>query len=755
MTRALQNMKIFTRLIVGFGITIALTMVLIIVGITTITSVSSNYRDILEYTQHRTEEVLMMRYNIMDLRRVTTAVNAYVGDVGRQEGYRANATDIVASINANVQEYIHLTSLDPGLNNNEALRASMIDMANNLNHYVDQYLRLLVLPNIAFAIQNDKDSIVANAAAQAGINDNMQSLILHLLDQEMELADAIEDSVMHSTYTARRVFLVIGTITMVLSVFFAVTIAKSITKPIGQIMDVANNVSQGKFNVNLATGARDETGMLATSFGVVVSNINNIVIDINNMREEHEHGNIDTRLASERYNGAYKEISDSINTMVNSYVVIIKDILAVLTDITEGSFTKDMQEYDGKDMGVKAVVSELKHEVTTIVGEIDKFVTACSNGDLHHHASVGDMQGKWADIINGLNRVLEEIAVPLDESQIVLNAIAHGDFNTTVKGNYKGAFLEMKNNLNDTVAATSSYINEISDNLSFVARGDLTHKISREYMGQFNSIKESINIISDMLSKTMGEIVDVANHMLAACEQVAGGAMSLADGATRQAAAIEELTASVESVNEKTRLSAENATSANEFSKKTSVSASAGNEDMKEMVVSMERIKESSNDISRVMKVIDDIAFQTNLLALNAAVEAARAGEHGRGFAVVAGEVRNLAAKSQQAAHETNDMVEDSNNRVVQGMASANTTATTLEGIVGDVRRFSELTGEIASMSEEQADSISQISIGLNEISQVIQASSATSEEFAATAQELNAQAESLKQMVTEFKLSK
>jgi methyl-accepting chemotaxis protein len=174
---------------------------------------------------------------------------------------------------------------------------------------------------------------------------------------------------------------------------------------------------------------------------------------------------------------------------------------------------------------------------------------------------------------------------------------------------------------------------------------------------------------------------------------------------------------------------------------------------MQNLLNAMNAIKESSTNISKVIKAISDIAFQTNLLALNASVEAARAGEHGKGFAVVADEVRSLASKSSESANDTATLIENSNSRVNDGTQIAQGTANALSTIVEDVAQVSKIIGTIAESSRNQAEAISQVSIGLNQISQVVQNNSSTSEESAAAAEELNSQAELLQQMVSYFKI--
>ncbi len=314
-------------------------------------------------------------------------------------------------------------------------------------------------------------------------------------------------------------------------------------------------------------------------------------------------------------------------------------------------------------------------------------------------------------------------------------------------------YSEIARNLSGGIGEIKGYIAEISDVLGEMAGGNIRVGITSEYKGDFIALKQSINSIAESLSETLSEINSAAIQVASGTSQVSSGSQTISEGAAEQAGAIEELSESITQIAAQTRQNAENAGIANKLVLGTQTDAAAGSGHMKQMQDAMAKINEASESISKIIKVIDDIAFQTNILALNAAVEAARAGVHGKGFAVVAEEVRNLAARCASAAKETTEHIEGTVKKVEDGTKIADQTAAALSGIVLSVEKAAGLIGQIAAASNEQATGIAQLNRGIDQLSQVVQINSATAEQAAAASEELSGQADLLKSMVAQFQL--
>lgn len=305
----------------------------------------------------------------------------------------------------------------------------------------------------------------------------------------------------------------------------------------------------------------------------------------------------------------------------------------------------------------------------------------------------------------------------------------------------------------DTIRRLKNYIGEIAVVLTAVSKGDLTVNITQDYVGDFTSIQTSLNQILQTLNSTMTQIMDSSHLVSAGSEQMAYGAQALSQGTVEQANAVEELETTIREISQHVTLTAGNAGNANQMTIFMGDQLIESNQKMQEMIQAMEEINNSSGEIRKIIKTIEDIAFQTNILALNAAVEAARAGSAGKGFAVVADEVRNLASKSSEASKSTTELIERSIASIEHGTKIANETALKLETVVTGANEIVDTINQIAEASQEQSDSIHQIQCQIGQISSVVQTNSASAQESAATSQQLSAQAGLLKKLVSAFQL--
>jgi methyl-accepting chemotaxis protein len=309
--------------------------------------------------------------------------------------------------------------------------------------------------------------------------------------------------------------------------------------------------------------------------------------------------------------------------------------------------------------------------------------------------------------------------------------------------------------VNETLDAVVMPVNEASECLREMAKGNLDVEVKGDYMGDHAVIKDNLNATLASLNDIMNQVSVAADQVATGARQVSDSSQYLSQAATESASSLEEITASMHELTSQTNMNAENATQANQLAAQARVSAEKGEEQMSNMVKAMNDINESAASISKIIKAIDEIAFQTNLLALNAAVEAARAGKHGKGFTVVAEEVRNLAQRSAAAAKETAEMIEGSIKKTGVGTRIAEDTSRALEEIVSGATKVTDLIGEIASASKEQAQGIGQINQGLSQVDQVTQQVTASAEESASASEELSSQSLQLKQMLDKFNLRK
>jgi methyl-accepting chemotaxis protein len=393
--------------------------------------------------------------------------------------------------------------------------------------------------------------------------------------------------------------------------------------------------------------------------------------------------------------------------------------------------------------------------LTLLVTDANMLSRAGIEGKLSTRADASKHKGDFRKVVEGINQTLDALILPTQEATNVLVELSKGNLKSKVTGDYKGDHAILKNALNSSLETLNEYVGEISRVLSSMSAGDLTVEIKKEFNGDFAEIKEALILIIESFNDLIGEIMDASEQIFVSSRQVADSSQSLSQGSNEQASSIEEITATLSLIELKAKDNANNAKNASDRALNVKDQAVSSNNEMKGMLKAMEEISDTSENIAKIIKEIDAIAFQTNILALNAAVEAARAGQHGKGFNVVAEEVRNLASRSANAAKETTKMIEGSIKTVRSGMDIAGRTANELNKMTAGVVEVTDLVKDIATASVEQSSSVVETTAGINQISQVTMSAAATAEESSAASLELSSQAEAFQNMVKRFNIKK
>ena len=407
---------------------------------------------------------------------------------------------------------------------------------------------------------------------------------------------------------------------------------------------------------------------------------------------------------------------------------------------------------------------QLVHCSTNVVGEWGWYVITGMTDDLFMQEATLQGYQLLAIFIGILILVLAltliicniSIVKPIHKLAGVATEMANGNLNIEfeVKDNNEIGLLgdALKESI-DQIKNYGAYIDEIAAVLGEVSRGNLAFQLKHDFSGEFAKVKTALEQTSYMLNDSLSAIHTASEQVDAGASQVADGSQALSQGATEQASSTEELAATVMEINENVHRAGEFAADARVKTDEAGRMMMECNEQMNSLVSAMDEISKTSEEIGKIIKTIDDIAFQTNILALNAAVEAARAGAAGKGFAVVADEVRNLAAKSAEAAKNTTELIENSVRSVANGAKLADGTASQLNAAADHIQTVTGMVNQIAQASQEQSAAIQQVSVGLDQISAVVQNNSATAEQSAAASEELSSQAAVMKDLVGKFQL--
>ncbi|KLU65370.1 methyl-accepting chemotaxis protein IV [Desulfosporosinus acididurans] len=776
------NMKISVKLLVSFIIVALLSGVVGLVGIinlkksdTQYSSLYTNYGVSLSYLSNIAEGFQRMRVNLRDLM------------VDTNQGNKQNYINSIKTLEKNVQDNMNIYEKNISTSEDRALFSQLQEAWNKLLPVVDKEIALA-------SSQQEQQAYIISTSEGTQVTQLVDDAINKVINQNITTGNRLSNQYGQNAESTINLMIGIIVFCMFMAVVLGIVLSRIISKPIRRLAEGAEKIALGEIDLKFEAKTRDELGILEKSFGKMIDSIRtqaetadkiaagdlnvqvpvrsdkdvlsksleqvvhtlrNFLDEMGHMSKEHDLGDIDIFVPAENFQGAYRTMAQGVNDMVKGHLSVKKKAMACISEFAKGNFNAELEKFPGKKAFINENIEALRHNLKEVSSEIGILIGASKEGRLAERANAKLFKGDWADLVQGLNGLIDAILEPIQEAAGVLDEMAKGNLRVNVKGNYQGDHAKIKQALNETISTLDSYVSEISDALTQMANGNLDVEISKDYRGDFSEIKKSLNNIIQSLNDVFSDINNASTQVAAGSSQVSDSAQSLSQGSTEQASAIEELTASLEEIASQTKLNASNADKANGLAFAAKDDAIEGNNQMKEMLKAMDVINEASGNISKIIKVIDEIAFQTNTLALNAAVEAARAGQHGKGFAVVAEEVRNLATRSANAAKETTLLIEGSIKKVEGGTKIANDTAAALSKIVDGVAEAAELVGEIANASNEQALGINQINQGIQQVSAVVQTNSATSEESAAASEELSSQAELLREQVSRFKLKK
>src|SRR5579872_1696640 len=499
----------------------------------------------------------------------------------------------------------------------------------------------------------------------------------------------------------------------------------AILLPIGEGNRILAQISGGKIDELIAQtykGDHEKMKLAVNNVGIVLQGLQK---EMSRLTEASREGQLSERGKPEQFQGAYADIVRGVNAMLDAILLPIGEGNRILAQISGGKIDELIaQTYKGDHEKMKQAVNNVAIVLQRLQKELVRLTEASKDGQLTERGKAEQFQAAYADIVGGVNSILDAVITPLNVSANYVDRISKGDVPPQITDTYHGDFNLIKNNLNTLITA----MNDITHAADEISRGNLMVAI-HERSPQDKLMQALAAMVKD-LTRTVTEIRGIAGEVTAASQSISTASVHISNGAATQAASAEEASSSMEQMVSNIKQNADNAQQTDKIANKSAKDAQESGRAVVEAVTAM---KEIASKIS----IIEEIARQTNLLALNAAIEAARAGEHGKGFAVVAAEVRKLAERSQKAAGEINQL----SGTTVKVSEKA---GEMLEKLVPDIQRTAELVQEITAASKEQDTGAEQINKALQQLEKVIQQNASASEEMASTTEELSGQSDQL-----------
>jgi methyl-accepting chemotaxis protein len=499
----------------------------------------------------------------------------------------------------------------------------------------------------------------------------------------------------------------------------------AILLPIGEGNRILAQVSNGKIDELIAQTYKGDHEKMKQAINNVAIVLQSLQKELVRLTDASKEGQLSDRGKPEQFQGAYADIVRGVNAMLDAILLPIGEGNRILAQVSNGKIDELIaQTYKGDHEKMKQAINNVALVLQSLQKELARLTEAANAGQLSERGHHDQFRGAYAEIVRGVNSVLDAVIVPLNFSANYVDRISKGDVPPQITDTYHGDFNLIKNNLNTLINA----MNEITHAADEISHGNLT--VSIQERSPQDKLMQALAAMVHDLTRTVSEIRNIAGEVSAASQSISTASVQISNGATTQAASAEEASSSMEEMVSNIKQNADNAQQTDKIANKSAKDAQESGRAVVEAVTAM---KEIASKIS----IIEEIARQTNLLALNAAIEAARAGEHGKGFAVVAAEVRKLAERSQKAAGEINQL----SGTTVKVSEKA---GEMLEKLVPDIQKTAELVQEITAASKEQDTGAEQINKALQQLEKVIQQNASASEEMASTTEELTGQSDQL-----------
>lgn len=695
----MTNLKISTRLFLGFGLILFLMLVIALAGENRVSIIDANMKEVGQGASLKQRYAINFRGSVHD-RAISIRDAVLVDDQSSLQKHLNDIDNLKAFYAESDQAMTDLMQKNP-------LALEERELLNKINQIEE---KTLAITERVIQLRQQGENVQAKAILLTEVSPAYSAWlksINNFIDYQEEVIRTKVGQVEEIADSFSLMMIIITLLAIAIGVMVALWNIRLINKPIAVLMDIMTRVqNEGDFSQRAHVKGEDEIGKMAQAFNELLESTQNAVTEANGVVNAIAKGQFDRRITAD-LKGDLNTLKQGVNGSAESVYQTMQQLTKAMNALKNGQFSQQIDAQVEGDFGL-------------MVDAANSAITSLN------------------DTISGIINVMQKME--------------QGQFEYRVEVEAQGDLLTLKNGINSSMDSLESAITDITQILVALENGDLTQTITAEYSGDLKILKDAVNSSLTRLDGIVSVAVQAADIVTAAALGVSNGSNTLSQRVQEQAAALEQTSATMDEMNGAVQANTENAQQTSKVAQDVQHKATQGAEVMQQTIGAMNAIQASSHKIADIVTLIDGIAFQTNLLALNAAVEAARAGDHGRGFAVVAGEVRSLAQKSAEAAKDIKGLIEESVARIDEGTKLAAQSGEVLQEINESIHGVAGMINKIASASSEQSEGIKQVHVAISQIDSVTQQNAALVQETTSAADSMSEQSRNLKLEMSIFK---